>query len=89
MSQMTIALIILVATVVLFIWEPWPIIVTAIGASIVFAYTGIITVNDIKTISKVVSAIDDNINRYHYSRELAEYLYLLNLYNNIFKITIS
>lgn len=38
MSQMTIALIILVATVVLFIWEPWPIIVTAIGASIVFAY---------------------------------------------------
>ncbi|MFB2021091.1 SLC13 family permease [Pseudoflavonifractor sp. P01025] len=49
MSQMTIALIILVATVVLFIWEPWPIIVTAIGASIVFAYTGIITVNDIFT----------------------------------------
>lgn len=40
----------------------------------------IITVNDVKTISKVVSAIDDNINRYHYSRELAEYLYLLNLY---------
>ena len=32
----------------------------------------IITVNDVKTISKVVSAIDDNINRYHYSRELAE-----------------
>ena len=49
MSQMTIALIILIATVVLFIWEPWPIIVTAIGASIVFAYTGIITVNDIFT----------------------------------------
>lgn len=49
MSQMTIALIILVATIVLFIWEPWPIIVTAIGASIVFAYTGVITVNDIFT----------------------------------------
>ena len=49
MTPMTIALIILVATVVLFIWEPWPIIVTAIGASIVFAYTGVITVNDIFT----------------------------------------
>lgn len=49
MSQMTIALIILIATIVLFIWEPWPIIVTAIGASIVFAYTGVITVNDIFT----------------------------------------
>lgn len=40
----------------------------------------IITVNDVKTIGKVVSAIDDNIIRYHYSRELAEYLYLLRLY---------
>lgn len=49
MTPMTIALIILIATVVLFIWEPWPIIVTAIGASIVFAYTGVITVDDIFT----------------------------------------
>lgn len=49
MSSMTIALIILIVTVVLFIWEPWPIIVTAIGASIVFAYTGVITVSDIFT----------------------------------------
>ena len=49
MTQMTLALIILIATIVLFIWEPWPIIVTAIGSFIVFAYTGIITVNDIFT----------------------------------------
>ena len=39
MSPITIALIILAITVVLFIWEPIPIIVTAIGASIAFAYT--------------------------------------------------
>lgn len=38
MAPMTIALVILVITVVLFIWEPIPIIVTAIGASIAFAY---------------------------------------------------
>lgn len=47
--QMTIALVILVATIVLFIWEPWPIIVTAIGASIAYAYTGIISINDVFT----------------------------------------
>ena len=41
MSQIAVALIILVITVVLFIWEPIPIIVTAIGASIAFAYTGL------------------------------------------------
>ena len=35
MSQITIALIIIVAMIVLFIWEPWPIVVTAIGASLV------------------------------------------------------
>ena len=40
---------ILVATIVLFIWEPWPIIVTAIGASIAYAYTGIISINDVFT----------------------------------------
>lgn len=44
MSQIAVALIILVITVVLFIWEPIPIIVTAIGASIAFAYTGLIEV---------------------------------------------
>lgn len=49
MSQITIALIILVITVVLFIWEPIPIIVTAIGASIAFAYTGLIEVGDVFT----------------------------------------
>lgn len=47
MSQIAIALLILVITVILFIWEPIPIIVTAIGASIAFAYTGIIGVSDI------------------------------------------
>jgi len=39
-----------------------------------------IVVNDIKTIGKVVSEIDSNINRFHYSRELAIYLFLLRLY---------
>ena len=47
MSQITIALIIIVAMIVLFIWEPWPIVVTAIGASLVFAYTGIIELKDV------------------------------------------
>lgn len=47
MSSMTIALLILAITIVLFIWEPVPIIVTAIGASIAYAYTGIISVDDI------------------------------------------
>lgn len=37
MSPISIALIILAVTVILFIWEPVPIIVTAIGASIAFA----------------------------------------------------
>ena len=47
MSQMAIALIILAITIVLFILEPVPIVVTAIGASIAYAYTGIIEVKDI------------------------------------------
>ena len=47
MSPISIALIILAVTVILFIWEPVPIIVTAIGASIAFAYTGLIDVSDI------------------------------------------
>lgn len=47
MSQIAIALIILAITIVLFILEPFPIIVTAIGASIAYAYTGIIEVSDL------------------------------------------
>lgn len=47
MNSMVIAMLILVATIVLFIWEPIPIVVTAIGASILYAYTGIIEVNSI------------------------------------------
>ena len=47
MSPISIALIILAVTVILFIWEAVPIIVTAIGASIAFAYTGLIDVSDI------------------------------------------
>lgn len=47
MSQMAIALIILAITIILFIWEPVPILVTAIGASIAYAYAGIIPIKDI------------------------------------------
>lgn len=47
MSSMAIALLILAATIALFIWEPIPIVVTAIGASILYAYTGIIDLNTI------------------------------------------
>lgn len=47
MNSMVIALLILAATIVLFIWEPIPIVVTAIGASIVYHYTGIIDLNTI------------------------------------------
>lgn len=47
MSPIAIALIILAVTIVLFIWEPVPIVVTAIGASIAYAYTGLIDVGDI------------------------------------------
>lgn len=39
-----------------------------------------VVVNDVKTIGKVVSEIDSNISKYHYSRELAMYLFLLRLY---------
>lgn len=49
MSQITIALIILIAMIVLFIAEPWPIIVTAIGASLAYAYTGVIGLGDVFT----------------------------------------
>ena len=41
--------------------------------------TNTITVNDIKTIGKIVSEIDNNIKKFHYSREFAMYLYLLKL----------
>jgi len=47
MSQITIALIILAAMIILFIWEPVPIIVTAIGASIAYCYTGLIEIKDV------------------------------------------
>lgn len=47
MNSMVIALLILGITIALFIWEPIPIVVTAIGASILYAYTGIIEVNTI------------------------------------------
>ena len=39
--------------------------------------TNTITVNDVKTIGKVVSEIDNNIKKFHYSREFAMYIYLL------------
>lgn len=41
--------------------------------------TNTITVNDVKTIGKIVSEIDSNIVKYHYSREFAMYIYLLKL----------
>ena len=47
MSQMAIALIILAVMIILFITEPVPIVVTAIAASLAYAYTGIIEVGDI------------------------------------------
>lgn len=47
MTPIMIALLILLITVVLFIWEPVPIIVTAIGASLAYAYTGIISIDEV------------------------------------------
>lgn len=47
MSAMASALLILAATIVLFIWEPIPIVVTAIGASLLYAHTGIIDLNTV------------------------------------------
>lgn len=38
-----------------------------------------ICVNDLKTIGKIVSEFDNNIKKFHYSREIAMYLYLLRL----------
>lgn len=47
MSMMTLALLILLVTIIFFIWEPVPIAVTAIMASVVYAYTGIVKVSTI------------------------------------------
>lgn len=47
MNTMVLALIILAVTIALFIWEPIPIVVTAIGASILYAYAGIIDINTV------------------------------------------
>ena len=44
-----------------------------------------ITVNDVKTIGKVVSECNNNINRFHYNREIAMYSYLLKLYVENYK----
>lgn len=45
----------------------------------------IITVNDIKTIGKVLSECDNNIKKFHYNREIAMYTYLLKLYVENYK----
>lgn len=41
--------------------------------------TNTVVVNDVKTIGKIVSEMDNNIVKFHYSREFAMYLYLLKL----------
>lgn len=41
--------------------------------------TNTITVNDIKTIGKILSYFEDNFEKYHYYRELAIYTWLLSL----------
>lgn len=56
MTPMMLALVILAATIVLFIWEPIPIAVTAILSSLAYAYTGIVPVNTI------FSSYDNNTN---------------------------
>ena len=45
----------------------------------------VITVNDVKTIGKVLSEASNNIIRFHYNREIAMYAYLLKLYVENFK----
>lgn len=45
----------------------------------------VITVNDVKTIGKVVSECDNNVARFHYNREIAMYAYLLKLYVENYK----
>lgn len=41
--------------------------------------SGVITVNDVKTIGRVVSEMPNNIARFHYNREIAMYSWLLSL----------
>jgi hypothetical protein len=41
--------------------------------------SNIITVNDVKTIGKVVSEMGNNISKFHYNREIAMYSWLLSL----------
>lgn len=41
--------------------------------------SNVITVNDIKTLGRVVSEVSVNIEKYHYNRELAMYSFLLSL----------
>lgn len=41
--------------------------------------SNIITINDIKTIGRIVSEMPNNISKFHYNREFAVYSYLLNL----------
>ena len=41
--------------------------------------TNTLVVNDVKTIGKIVSEFSNNINKFHYSREIAMYIYLLKL----------
>ena len=46
--------------------------------------SNIITVNDVKTIGKILSEMTNNIAKFHYNREFAVYSYLLNLCANKF-----
>lgn len=41
--------------------------------------SGVISVNDVKTIGKIVSEMNTNIQKFHYNRELAMYSWLLSL----------
>ena len=47
MSQMAIALIILGVTILCFIFEPVPLVVSAVTASILYAFTGLIKMEDV------------------------------------------
>lgn len=41
--------------------------------------SNVVTVNDVKTIGKILSEMPNNITKFHYNREFAVYSYLLNL----------
>ena len=56
MSPMVLALLILLITIIFFIWEPVPIAVTAVMASIIYAYAGIVKV------SAIFSGYNNNTN---------------------------